>query len=305
MNGLPGIHVTLFTNMFDGVDMVVSSLISNASVKVIYIISPLVSSCFAIYVMLVMVSYWRGHNSEPVTDFIWRVSSWSIILTFGMNIEYYSNYVVPLFMGIGDDVSRALMGSESIGSALDALTGKYIDGISTILSDANGLEGSLIAVLAVSAVILFGTPFISISAAHVVLARLSLGLLLAVGPIFLSAALFPATRRFCEAWIGQCLSYSILIVLVSSAGMIEINFAQSVVSEGMVLESVIKIALMGFAFVIISLHLPGLAAGLSGGVTLHSATAKISRASRMTRAIYSAAKRIGSRSSSGGSLDAF
>ncbi|WP_240621281.1 type IV secretion system protein [Ralstonia pseudosolanacearum] len=298
------LKVTVFTEMFNDFDNNLLNVINSGSANIIKLITPLMSAGFSIYVMLVMLSYWRGHNHEPVPDFLQRMAGWAVVLTLGMNIGYYSRYVVPFFNGLGDDIAQALSGSASTGAALDTLASTYAQAMWQLLKAADGIEDTLNAIAYILVTLLFGMPFMSIAAAYIILARFALGLLLALGPMFISAALFPATRRFCEAWIGQCLSYGFLVALMSAAGLIEIRFAQSIAPNMATLGSLIKIVLMGVSFVVISLNLPGLASQLSGGVGISSMVGKVSQAARILSAMSNARNGTGGgeRGRSGGSI---
>lgn len=297
------LQVTVFTDMFNDFDNNLLNVINSGSANIITLITPLMASGFAIYVMLVMVSYWRGHSHEPVADFIQRMAGWAVVLVLGMNIGYYSQYVVPFFNGLGDDIARALSGNTSTGSALDTLASTYAQVMWQIFKAADGIEETMNAIAYILVTLIFGMPFMSIAAAYIVLARFALGLLLALGPMFISAALFPATRRFCEAWIGQCLSYGFLVALMSAAGLIEIRFAQSIAPSQATLGSLIKIVLMGVSFIVISLNLPGLASQLSGGVGISSMVGKIGQAARAMNAMRDLRKGGGGKGSSGGSME--
>lgn len=292
--------IQIFTKMFARFDQNLLNVINSGSAKIITLITPLIATGFAIYVMLVMVSYWRGHSHEPVPDFIQRMAGWAVVLTLGMNIGYYSQYVVPFFNGLGDDIARALTGTQDTGAAMDTLATTYVRSMWFILEKAHGPESILNAVVFVFLTFLLGLPFMGLSAAYIILARFALGLLLAIGPMFISAALFPATRRFCESWIGQCLSYGILVALMAAAGMIQIAFASSIAPDKANLASLVEISLMGVAFFVITLNLPGLASQLTGGVGISSMVGKISQAARIMKAMQGGLKGSGGKGRSGG-----
>lgn len=295
--------IQIFTKMFARFDQNLLNVINSGSANIITLITPLMAAGFAIYVMLVMVSYWRGHSHEPVPDFIQRMAGWAVVLTLGMNIGYYSQYVVPFFNGLGDDIARALTGTQETGAAMDALATTYVRSMWFILEKAHGPESILNAVVFVFLTFLLGLPFMGLSAAYIILARFALGLLLAIGPMFISAALFPATRRFCESWIGQCLSYGILVALMAAAGMIQISFAASIAPDKANLASLVEISLMGVAFFVITLNLPGLASQLTGGVGISSMVGKMGQAARAMQAMRSLLKGGGGKGSSGGSME--
>jgi type IV secretion system protein VirB6 len=292
--------IEIFTKMFARFDENLLDVINSGSAKIITLITPLLATGFAIYVMLVMVSYWRGHSHEPVPDFIQRMAGWAVVLTLGMNISYYSEYVVPFFNGLGDDIARALAGTQDTGAAMDTLATTYVRSMWFILEKAHGPESILNAVVFVFLTFLLGIPFMGLSAAYIILARFALGLLLAIGPMFISAALFPATRRFCESWIGQCLSYGILVALMAAAGMIQISFASSIAPDQATLASLVEISLMGVAFFVITLNLPGLASQLTGGVGISSMVGKISQAARIVKAVRNSSSASGGKGNTGG-----
>ncbi|MBA5791077.1 conjugal transfer protein TrbL, partial [Escherichia coli] len=58
-------QLTIFTDMFNAFDKDVLNTISTGSAKMISLISPLVAAGFSLYVLLILVSYWRGHENQP------------------------------------------------------------------------------------------------------------------------------------------------------------------------------------------------------------------------------------------------
>ncbi|MCP1121315.1 type IV secretion system protein [Robbsia andropogonis] len=277
------LHV--FSDMFSWFDETVLNTINTGSAKMISLISPLVAACFSLYVLLVLVSYWRGHNDSPILDFLLRMAGWAAVLTFGMNISYYSEYVVPFFNGLGDDLSRAIMNGDSLSNGLDSLLNLYISAITSMYKGLTALQIGLfveVSVLAVC-VLLVGLPFLAIAAAYIILAKFALGLLLALGPAFIVTALFPATRQYFQNWVGQCLNYGILVALFGAAGALEVSYMTWVLPTKFDVSDVIltyategKIVSCGIVFIVISLNLPSLASQLAGGVGISSMVGQFS-----------------------------
>ncbi|WP_236839875.1 type IV secretion system protein, partial [Bartonella quintana] len=78
--------------------------------------------------------------------------------------------------------------------------------------NADGLLFGLFGIL-----ILLATSFlVAIGGAFILLAKIALILLAGLGPFFIIALLWQPTYRFFEQWIGQVLSYTILIVLLAT-----------------------------------------------------------------------------------------
>lgn len=280
-------QLQIFTDMFNSFDQNVLNTINTGSARMISLISPLVAACFSLYVLLVLVSYWRGHNDSPISDFLLKMAGWAAVLTLGMNISYYSEYVVPFFNGLGDDLSSALMGGNSLSSGLDTLLNLYISAIKTMYAGLTWSDVGLyieVSVLAIC-ILLVGVPFLAIAAAYIILAKFALGLLLALGPAFVVAALFPATRQFFQNWVGQCLNYGLLVALFGATGAIEVSFMTSVLPKTFDVHNVMltyaiegKIIGAGLVFIVVSLSMPSLASQLAGGVGISSMVGKLGNA---------------------------
>ncbi|WP_455289953.1 type IV secretion system protein [Cupriavidus necator] len=268
MPATPNIQIHIFTTLFDAFTNAVTATITTGSANVIALISPLMAAGFGIYVTLVMVLYWTGRTDQPIVDFFLKMVAWAAILTAGMNIGYYTSYVVPFFNGIGDDLAQALLGhgSSSVPAALDTLAGAYLNGVMQIYQDAGGFGETMTALLMIAVVVLLGGTFLAIAAAFLILAKFALGVLLALGPLFISAALFPATRKFFDAWAGQCLNYAFLVSLFAATAALELNFATSHVSTAFSWQGLMEMAVMGMVFIVIAFELPSLASALAGGV---------------------------------------
>lgn len=268
--------VTVFTRMFSDFDNNLLGLINTGSANMIALISPICGILFAIYLLCITAGYWRGGIDEPVVDFLMRMIGWAAILAFGFNIQYYSTYVVPFFNGLGDDLATALTGQPQTGAALDALCTAYVTAMWKLFQAADGIEDTMNALVFIVLTLIGAVPFIAISAAYIILARFALGILLALGPLFFGFLLYPPTRKFFDSWIGQCMNYTFLVCLFAAAGMIEIRFAQSMVPSALTLLNLFELLMMGIAFIIIALNMPGLASALGGGVGISSMVGKAS-----------------------------
>jgi type IV secretion system protein VirB6 len=267
---------TIFSSIIGDFDKNVLTTINTGSTQLISLISPLMAVCFSIYVLLILWSYWRGDNDQPIDDFLRRMAVWAFILTCGMNIQFYSDYIVPFFNGLGEQIAGALTGGTNPVSGLDNMLSAYINACERIYQGASGFQ-TISAVWLISIIIIFGTPFMAVAVVYIILSKFALGLLLALGPMFISAALFPPTRRYFENWAGQCMNYVLLISLFAAACAVEVSFAVSMVpsTSTPTIKQVIELEIMGIVFWMVSLNLPGLASQLAGGVGISSMVGKL------------------------------
>ncbi len=286
------VTTTIFTKIINDFDNNILGTINSGSANVISLISPLIAVCFNIYVLLILWSYWRGTIDEPINDFLTRMVGWALVLALGMNVQLYSEYVVPFVQGLGDQLATALTGQASTSSGLDGLLSSYINACALIYQNAHGFD-IIGAVWVISVIIVFAVPFMAFAAAYIILSKFALGLLLALGPLFITLALFPATRRFFENWVNQCFNYSLLVALYAAAGAVEVNFATSIAPQGSVfpsIQQVVEIDAMGFIFLIIALYLPGLAASLSNGLGISAMSGSMLNALRAVKALSAKGK---------------
>lgn len=295
----PTITVDIFTQLFTQFDNNLLGFINTGSAAVIALISPFLAVLFSIYLLCICAGYWHGSIDEPFFDFGKRMVGWAALLTFGLNITYYSTYVVPFFNGLGDDLAGALAGTQQTGAALDTLVSAYVTAMWKLFQAASGIEDTINAVAFIVITLIFAMPFIAIAAAYILLSKFALSILLALGPLFFGFAIFPPTKKFFDAWVGQCMNYIFLVCLFAAAGMLEIRFASTMVPSSMTLQQLAGLVMMGVAFIVISLNLPGLASALGGGVGMSS---MVGKGGGMAAAALKALKAGGDKGGSGGSM---
>jgi type IV secretion system protein VirB6 len=273
--------ITPFTKLYSFFDDAVNNVIVNGTTNMIALISPLLAACFSIYVMLILFSYWKGDTDEPIMDFLSRLIGWGAIITFGLNIDMYRLYVVPLVTGLGEDLGGTVAGTYSSAAALDQLANAFVQAFIRMFQDASGFEETLFAVFAIASVGLFSGIFMVVAIAYIILAKLALGILVAVGPLFIAAALFPASRELFKNWTGQCLNYAFLVMLFSFAAQIEIQMVNGLIPQDMTLSALFEVNLVCAVFILVSLNLPSLASALAGGVGISSMVRKMPGMPRM------------------------
>jgi type IV secretion system protein VirB6 len=210
-----------------------SSTIKDVSKFISDAVTPLVATCFGIYMILTAVNYMRGATSEPVFDFWLRIAGFSIIIGLGLNMENYNSYVVPIVISLGNDLANAISGGNEAAGALDQLIDHYKKILDQTYRQAAHSEGGgfvQVVLWAVMAAIIVITliPFVVLATVLLVTAIVGSVMIAAVGPIFFGFMVFPATRQYFSAWLNSALSYALIPLFTAVIAMMSVNMSKRV-----------------------------------------------------------------------------
>lgn len=264
-----------FTKVYDFFDTSVSAALLNGTSNMIALISPLVGVCFSIYVLLTIIGYWRGGEGNWAPDFLYRLAAWGTVIVFGLNIDYYKLYVAPIITGLGDDLTGTVGTKYNSAAALDQMGSALLDCFLNLYEKADGIKQTVFAALTIISLSFPMAAFMVVAIGYIILAKVALGILVAVGPLFIAAALFPATRDLFKNWTGQCLNYAFLVMLFSFAAQIEISMVKSLIPGDFALADVFVCILVCCVMVFVSLNFPSLAAALAGGIGISTMVRKL------------------------------
>lgn len=122
-----------------------------------------------------------------------------------------------------------------------------------------------ISLFAVAGVVATGALFL-------VIAKVAIAILVALGPLFILALLWQPTARFFELWAGQVLNYSLTIVLFSVVFTLIMQLFGGYMAQAdldgvqSVGYTLLGMAIIAIVSVGILLQLPNIASGLAGGI---------------------------------------
>jgi type IV secretion system protein VirB6 len=223
-----------------------------------------------LYVLLYGFAILRGAISEPFMDFAIRSLKLAFIVTLSTTAAYSSFVTTPLFHTLPDTLSQAISGSSNldVGAAFDQFFSR-----AAYLGQKIGQTGSA---MNISALVMSGAVFVigALAAALgfgvVMVAKVALALLVALGPIFIACALFDASRRFFFGWLAQAVNYVVLFALIITIFQLILSLVvsqwntidgQDPMSAGLLFMALCILAAIFF------LQTPAIAAGIAGGAS--------------------------------------
>jgi len=267
--GVAADFVTKFVEPLDGFMTETVSKLAGALEGPLYAGATLYIVIFGILVVL-------GYVRAPIQDFVINVIKIAIIVALVTEVSTYNQYVKDFFFTQLPDGIGAAFGTQGTapgdiqsGSAFDSLIDDVLARFKEIASEGSWrnivpyLIGSLFVVVGVIASIIL--------LALVLLAKLALALLIAIGPIFIALALFRATFPFFSSWLSGLVNFVVLQVLVVAIISLLVSILTGFLNDisgadfGAQMAMALRMVALFALGAILALQLPGIAARISGG----------------------------------------
>lgn len=227
-------------------------------------------AALVLYVLLYGFAILRGAIAEPIIDFAVRSLKLAVIYMLATTVAYSSWVTTPLFHTLPDTLAQAISGSavSNPGAAFDQFFAR-----AAYLGEKISQTGSAVnfgPYLMAAAVDVIGALAAAIGFGVVIVAKVTLALIVALGPIFVACALFDATRRYFFGWLSQAVNYVLLMALIITVFQMVLALVgdqwgeidgQDPMAGGLLF---IALCLLGAIFF---LQTPSIAAGIAGGAS--------------------------------------
>lgn len=227
-----------------------------------------------VYVLFWGFSHMMNLVQEPITDTLKRLLK--IIFVFGIafNLGAYNSYVVDTITKGPEELAALFAGGSSdIASSLDIIFSETWDIGSKFWSSAGIFDGNFGFYLV--AVIIYGIAcgLAAFSAFLIVLSKVAVSVLVALGPLFIISTMFDATKRFFENWVGMLCNYGLIVVLLIGVNSFILDIftafmQQAVADNTLEISSAAPVATMSIICFFVLGQVLTIASGLGGGVAL-------------------------------------
>ena len=250
--------------------------IVTSSDVVIAVLTPAAVTAVTLYVMWTGFQVIRGDVQEPVSSLVWRWFRVALITGLTLNGPQYRSLVKEGLDGIQEAFASAFGGVLSMGGTLDHMADPFTTLMETLFNEASsGIvpQFSLFIAGGICATASIVMAFVAMGLFLV--AKVSLALLLSVGPAFIFCAMFPVTQRYAENWLSSALvavfTNVLIIAVIRFLASLLRNACQQVLtaySAASILADVVGLLFLSVTAAYVLLHVASLGASLAGGLSL-------------------------------------
>jgi type IV secretion system protein VirB6 len=295
------IDLSLFRAIGSAMEEAIHTFVEPGAARLIDAIEPTAVIGITLYFTLMGYLIMTGSLQRPFFDFLKQVVKILIVAAFALNVDGYTRGVLEAFSGLETGLTAALTGKPdvTIYEILDSSVSRCFElsflcfekmgGVTLSFSGwFSGLgwyvAGIIIAVSGLLMTVLGGATFI--------VAKFSIAVMFAIGPIFILCLLWPVTAKFFDSWFRQVMSYLLTIVFIA----LIMSFAITTFEKFTAIKDITEgtqpmlaaLKMLGFTLVlmVIIAQAGQMAAGLSSG--LSSAAFGVSQLYRGTKAVKQA-----------------
>lgn len=261
-------------------------------------IAPVFQIGFGIYILLIAFDYYKRGFDENVVDLGKRMIGWLLIIAFAFNSNQYQKLANIMWM-LPENLSGLLGTSTYTASALDTQSNNILKMMENIFAYASSLDmlqvsDKLMLYIGGTVAVILAYLFFLITFAYYLIAKLSLAMVIVIGPMFIGSMLFPATRQWGMNWIGQILNYSVTVVFYVILGALQNDFfknqlERAVVGEiGSVAQVVGLIPLFFLSttiFILVAWSIPSISSALTGGASVNGFSRTVMSVARWAKGV--------------------
>ncbi|MGA2188077.1 MAG: type IV secretion system protein [Steroidobacteraceae bacterium] len=251
-----------------------ATYIGDNTARLAGVLEPAVVTLATVYVMVWGYLQLTGKTDEPVLTGLKRIIGLALVLGVGLRLWLYNTLIVDTFYDAPAQLAAAVIGGTDPIGTIDTIwerggtvAGNLWEKGGVMTGDfgyylAGAMVWSLIGLLCVYAMFL------------IALSSIALAVLLALGPLFIAALLFDATRRFFSAWISQLANYGLITLLTVMIAALLLQVVQSYAAQTaargaaiLTVDALHMVLIAVLVFLVLRQVMP-IASGLAGGLAL-------------------------------------
>ncbi len=267
----------LYQSIFSMVDKALGNYVQQGSSRLIDFLLPIFSSLMIIWIAIWGYNLMMGKSEAPLQEGFYRILRVGFILTLGLTAGRYNQTVVTFLSETPQLLASIVTGSHSQNAAslLDNLFSQIFTLADNAWRQGGVMSGNFGMYFLAIAVLLIGSCLTLLVAFFILLSKVMVSILLAIGPAFFVLLLFQATQRFFESWLGMVLNFGFILLLGVTSGQLMTSVASSYLQQISSNHSTIStlsdssmLCIVLALCILVMKQIPSMAAALGGGVAI-------------------------------------
>jgi len=258
------------------IDNILVSFVSSKSAALCSALVPLALTGTTVYIIIMGWAVMRGEAADPLHTVLWKWFKISLVAGIALSAGEYQGTVVEAVSAIPGILTQAFGNAATVGAMVDNAADPLIALGSQLMGEATTPYVPNITLLASAALVALAELFMFIVGLGMYLvAKVTLALLLAVGPIFILCLMWPAAQSKFEGWLGATLGFAFLQGLIGAAiGMLydivtkvaaKVNTTAGVAN---ILDDTLALFAIAITLCVVLLGLKEVSAAITGGTTV-------------------------------------
>ena len=273
----------IFQFIDESVRRATDAFVTPAASNLMFALQMLVLTGVTLYITMTGYAISTGAVESPFWTFLKQCFKIIVIAFFALTADGYIDGVMSAINELERGLSQAMNVSNntpmSIYQILDQSMSNSLELVRIAFQRSNEAGwrlGSALGWAIVGIIVTISAVFITVlGGAVVIVAKFSLAVMLALGPLFIVSLMFPVTAKFFDSWFSQVMNYILTIVIM----VIVMNFAMRLY-DSLILNvdfsgngyinpmfAALQIAALSGVLCWIIMQAGGMASGLAGGIS--------------------------------------
>jgi type IV secretion system protein VirB6 len=259
----------LYERLFDSVNNFIAANANDNAALLVGWFYPIFRSMIVIYVAWWGITNVMGLQNDYLRESFFRVLKVTFILSVALNAGVYNPMIANMFIEGPEELARIFLATDR--SMLDDTLNRGMQVGNAAWADAGMRNfGAYIIALLIYGTTVAVTAF---CAFLIMLAQIGIAILVSVGPVFIALVLFESTKKYFEAWLGQCVNFFLLYIFTFLAISIFISVFEGytvnmLADTPTTMRQICEFIVIGLCFILVLRQVPGLASALGGGIQL-------------------------------------
>ena len=279
--------ITLFSFIGGTVTNAIDAFVTPAASNLMFQLQMVAITGVTLHFVLLGYQIIAGALQDTIVSVMKHSMKVIFVAAFALSAEGYQTHVVDtlqgLETGLSDALSATAIGStgsaSSIYDTLDQVLNEGFLLATACLAQGNEAGWNLGAALgwfSSALLIALGTLVFALAGGvNIIIAKFSLAIMFALGPLFILCLMFPVTAKFFDSWFSQVLNYILTIVVLAVIMVFGIAGFTHFVGEVDLLSGVqnpfiasTQIFGLTLGLTWIALQASGISSGLAGGISM-------------------------------------